>query len=325
MDKTIANLTYKVQNYNILKQNLVAKVKNELDIKVLRDISIPYDFDLNGLNYEIFGEKIKDKISLPISNNKFKELVFMPKVVINKVETKDNVKNNSFTQGMYLLGRNKNSKPILYSFSLTINKDNKNDFNIKFYAFVKGEQKMLARLDSFGLDHPVYLKDGKVVNSENDKIFIDTPHIHIASQEMEVLTENNKSYSHAYYVGDKINKNECIKNDTYLNKCMEYMLNLTNLKTEINYENLNNLYKCKNAYEAGSIFNEQTFVYGNNVNELSVYHNGIKNENIKFHFTKILNNFSFATRNLTENVEMAKINLPKSKHLIHKEFEEKNR
>ena len=323
--KRIENFSANCKDYYNKYTQLVGNVKTLIDLDCIKNISIPYDTNLYNLDYEIFSDKIKDTFLLPISNDKFEQLFFCEKRVINKVDTKFNKEDNLFTQGMYLLGRDINSKPILYSFSLSINKDYPQNFSIKLYAVVKGKHKMLLRLDSDGFDHPVYVKNGNIVSSNLDKIDVATPHIHVASQEMEVIAQNDKSYSHAYYVGDKINKEQSIKDGTYLNKCMEYMLNLINLKTNLNYENLNNITKSENAFDVGSIFDEQTFIYGENVNKLNVFNNGILRDDVNFKFTQLIKNYNFSTRNLTKTVEMAKVNIPKSNRVKHKEYNEKNR
>lgn len=302
---------------------LVGNVKKEVDIDCLKDISIPYNTNLKELDTDIFAGRIKDTFNLPISNEKFKQLYYCGKRGLNGLSISYNEETKLINEGMYLLGRDENSKPLLFSFSFTLDKDYPSHFSIKLYAVVNNRHKMLLRLDSDGFDHPVYLKNGEFVESLEDKINVPTPHIHVASHEMEVIGQNEKSYSHAYYVGDRINKEECIKDGTYLTKCMEYMVSLMNLNVSLNYESLKELQTNPDENNIPPIFNNELMLEGETVNNLHVYRNGYFDESIDFHITQLIPNYNYSTRNLTKKVEMAQINLPKSKHQLHKEYNNK--
>ncbi len=223
------------KNYDQLYNQLIEEAKQKLGNNIFTDFQLPINFSLNNLDDSIFKRRNLQTMALPFSNKIFELLIKMPKKAINDVYNFNNKGYN--VTGIYLVGKY-NDKPIL--FALNVNrfltyKDYLN-FSIKLDVCIGGKTWLqLLRLDSSGDSHPNFFEGKSVCQDESKIIYAKTPHLHINSQENEVLSYNIIDYSPAIELDFNF-KNFRSDDKTLLKNCFEYFKKYANIDIEINKE-----------------------------------------------------------------------------------------
>ncbi len=231
--KSLSLIKENSKNYDKLRNELIKKAEHKFGKNIFTDFQLPIDFSLNNLDDSIFRNRTTQTLPLPYSNEIFELLKKMPKKAINDVYNFNN-KGYNIT-GVYLIGKYDN-KPVLFAFNICrflAYKDYLN-FSIKLDVCVGGKTWLqLLRLDSYGPSHPNYFQNKKVCQKESEVQYVKTPHLHINSQENEILTHNIIDYSPAIELDFNF-ENFRSDDKTLLKKCFEYFKKYANIEIEIN-------------------------------------------------------------------------------------------
>ena len=197
-----------------------------------RALGVPEDFDFNALSGEFFRQKNPQGFPMPLTNETFKKLRDLPKRAINSFFAENNNGKNIF--GQYMVGVI-NKKPILFAFSVVIDQKDSNKFSVKLDACIRGKDWInLSRFDAEGEPHPNYITpDGKIVTDPEQIEMCQTPHMHINSQEAQVLFADSLDYSTAIHIPpEKI----CETSDQkqFLIKSVELFMESQNINETLN-------------------------------------------------------------------------------------------
>lgn len=227
--KEIESLKQKELNYNQIKNNLINTAQKLFGEDIMDNYFIPDDFDISSLNEDEILCRHNQEVSVPYSNFTFREMLEMPKKVVKNIFIKPNKNKN--VQGMFLIGKTKNGKYALFALTIVRDTKNKGDYSIVLDVKVKGKFYMnLARIDcSIGMSHPNYIKDGKVIDREEDLVRVPTPHLHLAQEETQVLFNENLDYSLATSLLHLQDLSQNIESDKNLMTYVNYMLKLANI------------------------------------------------------------------------------------------------
>ena len=232
--KTLKMFQENQNNYNNLKWELISQAKKILGDDFLHNYYLPKNFDLHSLNDEHFRSRTSQEISMPFKNDVFKKFLKMKKFAINDVYMFNQKSKN--IHGVYLIGK-ENGESVLFCLTIVknIEEDDFLDFTIKLDVCIKGKQWLnVIRLDSFGPAHPNYIVDGKVVENEEDITFAKTPHMHINSQEVQVISNKNLDYSPAVHL-NKINSlNKSCQDENIFKNCFKMFLHYANIDFIVN-------------------------------------------------------------------------------------------
>lgn len=248
------------KQYDDLLKTLVLHAKEKLGKNIFTDFHLPLNFSLNNLDDSIFKSRSNQTLPLPFPNEMFDLFIKMPKKAINNVYNFNN-KGNNIT-GIYLIGKH-NSKSVLYALSVVrfLGYNDYLNFCIKLDVCIAGKTWLnLLRLDSFGPAHPNYFEGKKVFTDESSVPYIQTPHLHVNSQENQILAYNRLSYSPAIEL--KFNFENFRSDDKRLLKnCFQYFKEFANIDIEINkniekdfHYNFNNpLYDYEKIQQVNSV------------------------------------------------------------------------
>lgn len=262
--KMLSVVKDRAKNYNKLLKSYRKDSNFLLGDHLNCALNIPEDFDFSKLDGEFFKQKNPQGFSLPLSNQTFEKLRKLPKRAINSYFVENN--NGKEIFGQYLVGVI-NKKPILYAFSIVIDEKDTDKFSIKLDACIRGQDWInLTRFDSKGPPHPNYItKDGSVVTSIDKLQMCPTPHLHINSQEAQVIFGDSLDYSTAVHIPrEKICETE--NSNEFLINSVQYFMESINLQETFNTK----LFDGDKTYQQDLfVSDDRKFMYhSNDVKEL---------------------------------------------------------
>ena len=235
---------------------LVKEAKELYGDDIFDNIYLPNDFDLKKLDINLAEKYDLQECQLPFGNDTIYNLIRMPKTLINEVFNY-NHKGRSI-HGAYLLGKH-NEKYVLFLLRIESPVEHKNftNFKIKLDACIQGKAWFsILRLDSSGHPHPNYIKNGKVVKTQEEMSFARTPHLHIADHITQVLTDT-VSYSLAQELPFFDYENQSVNDKFMFKKMVKYFLKISNIKAKMNKNIRKNYFYSKSEplfdYEVPSI------------------------------------------------------------------------
>ena len=221
-------------NYSMLKEELVKTAQVYYGDDILSDFSLPENFNLFNLDENYFNQRQYQNISMPYSNRLFNEMITCAKIPVNNIY-QQNVKGKT-VQGVYLIGKNKQGKPVLFALSI-VKGYLTNKYNIKLDVCPQGKCWInLLRIDlNNELDlHPNFFSGKKVCQSVEDIEYVSNPHLHRINQESQILNNHNLEEIPAVSLQPIIEEIKHKYNNDEVITCLNYFINYCNIRVPLN-------------------------------------------------------------------------------------------
>lgn len=217
------------KNYNKLKQELINNATNNFG-DIFSDASLS---QIPNLSNEYFSERFYQQTALPYSNDAIAKFIKMPKRPIHQCTQTHHGKN---VYGSYLLGQDQSGKKYLFALSVIQDKKFKNHFSIKLDICPQGKTWLnLVRIDNNAPAHPNYIKNGELVK-QSEVEFAETPHLHIASEQAQVLFHDDPNYSTATNIESILNKQQTYAQNDNILQCLDYFLDFVGVQEKTNQD-----------------------------------------------------------------------------------------
>ena len=255
------------KKYSEIKNRLCNETNERLGVDFKTEYFLPADFNSDVLTESVFKTRCLQKHFIPFSNEQIEKFITMSKRAVGNHFNANFKGKNIF--GSFLLGE-ENGKNIIYALTIvkgTQHNENLRDFSIKLDMLVAGKEWFsLARFDSIGAGHPNYFSGEKVAHSLNLVEFAKTPHLHINSEETQVLfsTRSNCEYTPAKEIVE-LRELRNSGDKSYFKKCLESFLNISNIKSKIN----KNLLDCSEYNKENSLFDSQDVLSMDTIKNIS--------------------------------------------------------
>lgn len=257
-------------DFDETEHRVIKEAKELYGDNIFDDIYIPDNYNLQNLDINLAKKFDLQECQLPFSDKIINSLIKMPKTPINEVFNFNN-KGKSI-HGAFLIGKH-NGKHALFLLRIEKSCEHKNftNFSIKLDACIQGKAWLsLMRLDSSGHPHPNYIKNGKVVKTQEDLVFARTPHLHKTDYITQVLTDS-KSYSLAKEIPFFDYEKESVDDKYMFKKLVKYFFKTSNINAKINKSVEEDYYYSKTQplldYDVSYIdkpseLNEKEILYG---------------------------------------------------------------
>lgn len=249
-----ATLNKYLQNergYKSRKDSSISFANQMIGKNFLANFGCSEKFDVSGFPEFLFRQRCPQNFSMPFTNDQIEKFVQAPKYVFGKPFNQNIRGKNVYACFMY---SNVDNQNLVFMFQIvkgTQDNEKNIDFSLKLDMLVSGKEWfMISRLDSIGAGHPNYIVNGKVAKNVKQVEFAQTPHIHINSEEVQVIAcDKNCEYTTAREV-PALRKLRSRANPTYFKSCMDTFAEFFNIKTKINgkinenyaYDKYNNLF-----------------------------------------------------------------------------------
>ncbi len=234
IDKELRQMQKNAENYT----ERLAELRAEMERRGLDKYWVSgrtFDFDSLTQSDSIFkvGAKGPQKIAMPFTDKQFEKFREIPKKRIGAPFILTN-KGKTIT-GTYLMGKDA-GRPVIYALSIVRNSNEKyayTDFNIKLDMLVAGKEWLpLVRFDGLDNEHPNYIVNGKVAQSQDRVQKISGPHIHLNNETTQVLT-TDLSYTTARRAPAPIISKAKNKNQSFFKSSLDYVLSECGMSSEI--------------------------------------------------------------------------------------------
>ena len=222
-------------NYEQTRDMLVAQAKEKFGETIFSHPGLPEDFDIGSLTEDYFTSRYDQQTALPFSDKAFQTLTKMEKRPLNTSFAFE--RKGKLVSGTYLVGRGKDGEVMLFALSVVRDTKAKNAFNIKLDFCPQGKEWInLVRLDSEGNPHPNYIVDGKVVRDLSQVQYADTPHVHRATEQSQVLFHDGLDYTPAKDLSETLDLTKSCYDNAMFIQCMDYFMEHIGLDATINPE-----------------------------------------------------------------------------------------
>lgn len=231
---TIYKFVENEKGYRSRKERAIRFANQTIGKDFLTEYGCPKNFDASKIGEKTYEQRCLQQIAMPFSNEKISEFVNTPKYVFGKPFYGKIRGKNVYACNMYAKNGDQDLVFLLQIISGT--QENANiDFSIKLDMLVSGKEWFaLARLDSIGANHPNYIVGGKVMPNPKQVEFAPTPHIHLNSEEVQVIAcDKNCEYTTAFFVPE-LKAERSSHNPYYFKSCMNVVSEFLNIKTPIN-------------------------------------------------------------------------------------------
>ena len=191
--------------------------------------------DVSGFPESLYRRRCVQDFAMPFSNEQIEKFVQAPKYVFGSPYNQNVRGKNVYACFMY---SNIDNQNVVFMFQIvkgTQDNDKNIDFSIKLDMLVDNKAWfVISRLDSIGAGHPNYIVNGKVAQNVKQVEFAQSPHIHINTEETQVIAcDKDCEYTTAREV-PALRALRSRANPTYFKACMDTFSEFFNIKTKIN-------------------------------------------------------------------------------------------
>lgn len=250
------------KGYNSRKESSIRFANQMIGKDFLTNFGSPEKLDVSNFPESLFRIRCPQDFSMPFSNEQIEKFVQAPKYVFGKPFINNVRGKNVYARFMY---SNIDNQNVVFMFQIvkgTQDNEKNIDFSIKLDMLVSGnEWFVISRLDSIGAGHPNYIVNGKVAKNIKQVEFAQTPHIHINSEEVQVIAcDKNCEYTTAREV-PALKTLRSRANPTYFKSCMDTFSEFFNIKTKINkkicenydYDKYNDLFDSTDVIQSSIV------------------------------------------------------------------------
>ena len=281
-NSTLNNYLQNEKGYDSRKDKSIRFANQTIGKNFLTNFGSSEKTDVSGFPESLFRRRCVQDFSMPFSNEQIEKFVQAPKYVFGKPYNENVRGKNIYACFMY---SNVDNQDVVFMFQIvkgTQDNEKNIDFSIKLDMLVSGKAWfVISRLDSIGAGHPNYIVNGKVAKNVKQVEFAQTPHIHINSEEVQVIAcDKNCEYTTAKEV-PALKALRSRANPTYFKACMDTFAEFFNVKTKINkkigdsysYDKYNDLFdkddviNCSIVGKAKQQINERMMTAKENLEE----------------------------------------------------------